>query len=94
MLHVAGGNLQALVIGGTGPTGHYIVNGLIASVLGLIAFEFAVSVGEAESMREVSQALGIPRAWMYAYLSLTSGLAAVAALTAGLPVAHSTESDL
>jgi len=73
---------------------HYIVNGLIASVLGLIAFEFAVSVGEAESMREVSQALGIPRAWMYAYLSLTSGLAAVAALTAGLPVAHSTESDL
>ena len=29
MLHAKGGSLQALVIGGTGPTGHYIVNGLI-----------------------------------------------------------------
>ena len=64
---------------------HYFVNGLIAAVLGLIAYEFAVSVQEANDMREVSQALGIPRAWMYAYLAITSGLAALAALTAGLP---------
>ena len=64
---------------------HYLVNGLIAAVLALIAYEFAVSVQEANDMREVSQALGIPRAWMYAYLAITSGLAALAALTAGLP---------
>jgi TRAP-type C4-dicarboxylate transport system permease small subunit len=67
---------------------HYFVNGLIAAVLALIAYEFAVSVQEANDMREVSQALGIPRAWMYAYLAITSGLAALAALTAGLPTHH------
>jgi len=67
---------------------HYLVNGLIAAVLVLIAYEFAVSVQEAQDMREVSQALGIPRAWMYAYLAITSGLAALAALTAGLPTHH------
>ncbi|MDX1329892.1 MAG: TRAP transporter small permease [Burkholderiaceae bacterium] len=67
---------------------HYLVNGLIAAVLALIAYEFAVSIQEANDMREVSQALGIPRAWMYAYLAITSGLAALAALTAGLPTHH------
>ena len=67
---------------------HYLVNGLIAAVLALIAYEFAVSIEEANDMREVSQALGIPRAWMYAYLAVTSGLAALAALTAGLPTHH------
>ena len=67
---------------------HYLVNGLITAVLALIAYEFAVSVQEAQDMREVSQALGIPRAWMYAYLAITSGLAALAALTAGLPTRH------
>ena len=67
---------------------HYLVNGLIAAVLALIAYEFAVSVQEANDMREVSQALGIPRAWMYAYLAITSGLATLAALTAGLPTHH------
>jgi len=67
---------------------HYLVNGLIAAVLALIAYEFAVSIEEANDMREVSQALGIPRAWMYAYLAITSGLAALAALTAGLPTHH------
>ena len=67
---------------------HYLVNGLIAAVLALIAYEFAVSVQEANDMREVTQALGIPRAWMYAYLAITSGLAALAALTAGLPTHH------
>ena len=67
---------------------HYLVNGLIAAVLGLIAYEFAVSVQEANDMREVSQALGIPRSWMYTYLAITSGLAALAALTAGLPTHH------
>ena len=67
---------------------HYLVNGLIAAVLELIAYEFAVSVQEANDMREVSQALGIPRSWMYTYLAITSGLAALAALTAGLPTHH------
>ena len=67
---------------------HYFVNGLIAAVLALIAYEFAVSVQEANDMREVSQALGIPRSWMYTYLAITSGLAALAALTAGLPTHH------
>ena len=67
---------------------HYLVNGLIAAVLALIAYEFAVSVQEASDMREVSQALGIPRSWMYTYLAITSGLAALAALTAGLPTHH------
>ena len=69
-------------------TWHYMVNGLIAAVLALIAYEFAVSIQEANDMREVSQALGIPRAWMYAYLAITSGLAALAALTAGLPTLY------
>ena len=67
---------------------HYLVNGLIAAVLALIAYEFAVSVQEANDMREVSQALGIPRSWMYTYLAITSGLAALAALPAGLPTHH------
>ena len=67
---------------------HYLVNGLIAAVLALIAYEFAVSVQEANDMREVSQALGIPRSWMYTYLAITSGLAVLAALTAGLPTHH------
>jgi len=64
---------------------HYGVNVLIAGVLALMAYQFGVSVVEAHEINEVSQALGIPRSWMYAYMSLTSLLASGFAITAGLP---------
>ena len=64
---------------------HRVVDGLIAAVLGLIAWEYALAVAEAQAINEVSQALLIPRAWMYAFMAVTAALAAVAALLVATP---------
>jgi TRAP-type C4-dicarboxylate transport system permease small subunit len=64
---------------------HKAVDVLIAAVLALVAWQYLIAVGEAREMNEVSQALTIPRAWMYAFMAATSGLAAVAALFVDTP---------
>ena len=60
---------------------------LIAAVLGLVAWQYFVSIQEAHDFNEVSPALGIPRAWMYAFISATTALAAVLSLLAPAPQA-------
>ena len=71
---------------------HKAVDVLIAAVLGLIAWEYAVAIAEAKQINEVSPALNIPRHWMYTYIATTTALAAVLALFAAAPQAeHSTE---
>jgi TRAP-type C4-dicarboxylate transport system permease small subunit len=67
---------------------HKAVDVLIAAVLGLIAWQYFLSVEEAQAISEVSPALTIPRAWMYAFMSATSAVAAVAALFVGPPHQH------
>lgn len=67
---------------------HKLVDILIAAVLALIAWEFFAAVGEAQATKEVSQALNIPRAWMYAFMSAACVIAAVAALFVGAPRHH------
>ena len=64
---------------------HRAVDVLIAAVLGLIAYEFYLAIEEARSINEVSQALGIPRAWMYIFITFTTTLSALAALTVDAP---------
>jgi TRAP-type C4-dicarboxylate transport system permease small subunit len=64
---------------------HKGVDLLVAGVLGLIAWQYFVSVGEAQAISEVSPALSIPRAWMYAFMSATCAVAAVSALFVGSP---------
>lgn len=64
---------------------HKLVDVLIAAILGLIAFEYYIAIGEARMINEVSQALNIPRAWMYGFICLTTGLAAIAALLVPAP---------
>lgn len=64
---------------------HKLVDVLIAAVLALIAWEYFKAVGEARDINEVSPALTIPRAWMYAYISCTMGIAAVFALFVSAP---------
>ncbi len=64
---------------------HKTVDALVATVLGLIAWQYWLSVDEARAISEVSPALTLPRAWMYAFMSATSALAAVAALLASPP---------
>lgn len=73
---------------------HGVVNILMALVLGLAAFQFGIAVEEAHEMHEVSQALGIPRSWMYSYMTATTALAALAALGAGFPRAMDQEESL
>lgn len=72
---------------------HKVVDVLIAAVLALIAWEYFLAVGEAREINEVSPALTIPRAWMYAYIACTMGIAAVLALfvAAPQPDTHETE---
>lgn len=67
---------------------HKAVDTLIAAVLGLIAWQYFLSVEEARAISEVSPALTIPRAWSYAFMAATSAIAAVAALFAGPPQHH------
>jgi TRAP-type C4-dicarboxylate transport system permease small subunit len=72
---------------------HKLVDLLIAAVLGLIAYEYFLAVDDARQISEVSPALGIPRAWIYAYISFTTALAAVLALIAPAPhTLHTQES--
>jgi TRAP-type C4-dicarboxylate transport system permease small subunit len=58
------------------------VDVLIAAVLGLIAWRVLFRHSDARSINEVSQALTIPRWWMYTFISFTTALAAVLALLA------------
>lgn len=67
---------------------HKAVDILIGAVLGLIAWQYAIAVGEAHANNEVSQALSIPRAWMYTFMSFTSAVAAVSALFVEPPQHH------
>lgn len=67
---------------------HKVVDVLVACVLSLIAWQYFLSVEEALAISEVSPALTIPRAWMYAFMSATSAVAAVAALFVGPPQHH------
>jgi TRAP-type transport system small permease protein len=67
---------------------HKAVDVLIAVVLGLIAWQYFLSVEEAQSISEVSPALTIPRAWMYAFMAATCAIGAVAALFVGPPQHH------
>lgn len=67
---------------------HKAVDVLVAVVLGIIAWQYFLSVSEALSISEVSPALTIPRAWMYAFMSAASAIAAVAALLVGPPQHH------
>ncbi|MEY4978822.1 MAG: hypothetical protein RLZZ352_1092 [Pseudomonadota bacterium] len=64
---------------------HKAVDVLIAAVLGLVAWEYGVAVGEAQQINEVSPALNIPRHWMYAFIATTTALAAVLALLTAAP---------
>jgi TRAP-type transport system small permease protein len=64
---------------------HRVVDLLIAAVLGLIAWEYFLAVEEAQAINEVSQALLIPRSWMYAFIAATTALSAVAALFVDAP---------
>lgn len=64
---------------------HKLVDFLIAAVLALIAWEYFNAIGEAHEINEVSPALTIPRAWMYAYISCTAGIAALLALFVSAP---------
>lgn len=64
---------------------HRAVDVLIAAVLALVAYEYYLAVGEAQSINEVSPALTIPRAWMYAFISFATGLASIAALLVDPP---------
>jgi len=64
---------------------HKAVDVLIAAVLGLIAWEYALAVPEAQAINEVSPALTIPRSWMYAFMAFASALSALLALFAAAP---------
>lgn len=64
---------------------HKVVDVLISAVLALVAWQYFVAVGDARETNEVSQALTIPRAWMYLFMGVTSALAAVAALFVAAP---------
>ena len=52
----------------------------VAVTLAVISVEFWTAAQEAAEIKEVSQALNIPRGWAYYFISATSALAAVAAL--------------
>lgn len=72
---------------------HKTVDVLIAAVLGLIAWEYALAISEAQDINEVSPALGIPRAWMYAFIALTTTLSALLALITATPQAEHHEPE-
>ncbi|MCD8505454.1 MAG: TRAP transporter small permease [Burkholderiaceae bacterium] len=65
---------------------HKAVDGLIAAILVLIAWQFGVLAQEAVQINEISPALLIPRAWIYTYMSGCSLLAAVLAVLVPSPV--------
>lgn len=59
---------------------HRLISTLVALVLLLIAYEFGHAAIEAGEIREISQALSIPRGGIYAFIAFTSLLSALAAL--------------
>ena len=59
---------------------HTLVALGVAAILGMISYEYLEAALEASSIQEVSQELGIPRGGMYAFISLTTALAALAAI--------------
>jgi TRAP-type C4-dicarboxylate transport system permease small subunit len=73
---------------------HKAVDVLIAAVLGLIAWEYFVAIGEAVQINEVSPALTIPRAWMYGYIACTTSIAACLALYTPAPQMHDTTEEI
>ena len=73
---------------------HTGVDVLIASVLALIAWEYFKAVGEAREINEVSPALTIPRAWMYAYIAGTTATAALLALFVPPPRPDTHETEI
>ncbi|TNF59424.1 MAG: TRAP transporter small permease [Burkholderiales bacterium] len=64
---------------------HKAVDLLIASILALIAWQYALAVSEARAINEVSPALTIPRSWMYAFIACTAALSALLAVFAAAP---------
>jgi TRAP-type C4-dicarboxylate transport system permease small subunit len=64
---------------------HKAVDVLIAAVLALTAWQYFLAIREASEFNEISPALGIPRAWMYIFITATTALAAVLALFAPAP---------
>jgi TRAP-type C4-dicarboxylate transport system permease small subunit len=81
---------------------HRLVDVLIAVTLAVIGWEYAVAAHEAAQIKEVSQALNIPRGWVYGLISGACALAAVAALcvrnpagvAAAAPAADSTRPEV
>ena len=69
---------------------HRLIALLMTLVLLLIAYEFFNAAIEAGENQEISQALSIPRSGMYAFISFTSLLSALAALLGcfGAPPSH------
>lgn len=72
---------------------HKAVDVLIASVLGLMAWEYFVAIGEARQINEVSSALTIPRAWIYTYIACTCTVAALLALFVQPPQADNHQEE-
>lgn len=68
---------------------HKLVDVLIAVLLGLVAWTYFISIEEAYAIKEVSPALTIPRYWAYTFITITSTIAAIAALFVGPPQHHS-----
>lgn len=64
---------------------HKLVDILIGAVLALISWGYFQAIWEAREINEVSPALTIPRAWMYAYIACTTGIAALLALFVAPP---------
>jgi TRAP-type C4-dicarboxylate transport system permease small subunit len=80
---------------------HRLVDVLIAVTLAVIGWEYAVAAHEAAQIKEVSQALNIPRGWVYGLISGACALAALAALcvrnparAAAAPAADSTRPEV
>jgi TRAP-type C4-dicarboxylate transport system permease small subunit len=67
---------------------HKAVDLLIFMVLALIAYQYFVSIEEAKLIDDVSPALGIPRFWMYGYISIMSLIAAILALFVSNPASY------
>jgi TRAP-type transport system small permease protein len=73
---------------------HKVVDVLMAAVLALIAWQYFQAVGEARDINEVSPALTIPRAWMYAYIACTTAAAALLALFVSPPSPDTHETEI
>jgi TRAP-type C4-dicarboxylate transport system permease small subunit len=59
---------------------HRLVDVLVAATFAVIGYEYFIAAQGASEIKEVSQALNIPRGWVYYLISVACGLSAVAAL--------------